>query len=58
MKGNVSIKPYKKKKDTSCKYCGFLPVCQFDNSLEENSFRYLQDIDSKSVWSIIERSYK
>jgi ATP-dependent helicase/nuclease subunit B len=55
MKGNVSIKPYKKKKDTPCRYCGFLPVCQFDSSLEENSFRFLQDIDSKSVWSIIER---
>ena len=55
MKGNVSIKPYKMKKDTSCKYCGFLPVCQFDSSLKENSFRFLQDIDSKSVWSIIER---
>jgi len=53
MKGNVSIKPYKKKKDTSCKYCGFLSVCQFDNSLEENSFRFLRDIDSKSVWKII-----
>ncbi|HEY8499637.1 MAG TPA: helicase-exonuclease AddAB subunit AddB [Clostridia bacterium] len=55
MKGNVSIKPYKKKKDTSCKYCGFLPVCQFDNTLEENSFRFLHDIDSKSVWGIIEQ---
>jgi len=55
MKGNVSIKPYKKKKETPCRYCGFLPVCQFDSSLEENSFRFLQDIDSKSVWSIIER---
>jgi ATP-dependent helicase/nuclease subunit B len=55
VKGNVSIKPYKKKKETSCKYCGFLPVCQFDNSLEENSFRFLKDIDSNSIWNIIER---
>jgi hypothetical protein len=32
-----------------------LPVCQFDNSLEENSFRFLKDIDSNSIWNIIER---
>jgi len=35
MKGNVSINPYKKKGTTSCKYCSFLPVCQFDTTMKE-----------------------
>jgi ATP-dependent helicase/nuclease subunit B len=53
MKGNVSIKPYKKKGTTSCKYCSFLPVCQFDTSMKENSFKLLYDKDNEEVWNLM-----
>ena len=52
-KGNVSIKPYKKKGTTSCKYCGFLPVCQFDTTLKGNSFKLLYDKDNEEIWGLM-----
>lgn len=55
MKGNVSIKPYKKKGTTSCKYCSFSPVCQFDTAMKENSFKLLYDKDNDEVWSLMEQ---
>ncbi|GAE90735.1 ATP-dependent nuclease [Acetivibrio straminisolvens JCM 21531] len=53
MKGNVPIKPYKKKGTTSCKYCSFLPVCQFDTTMKENSFRNFYDKKDDEVWSLM-----
>ena len=55
IKGNCSISPYKKKRDTSCKYCSFLPVCQFDAALNENSYRYIYDRSGDEVWDIMGR---
>ncbi len=53
MKGNVSIRPYKKKGTTSCKYCSFLSVCQFDTAMKENSFKLLYDKKDDEVWSLM-----
>jgi len=53
MKGNVSIKPYKKKGATSCKYCSFLPICQFDINMKDNAFKLLYDKDNEEVWSLM-----
>lgn len=53
MKGNVSIKPYKKKGTISCKYCSFSPVCQFDTAMKENSFKLLYDKDNDEVWGLM-----
>ena len=50
MKGNVAIKPYKKKGITSCRYCSFSPVCQFDTARAENRFRQLTDYKDAEVW--------
>jgi ATP-dependent helicase/nuclease subunit B len=53
LRGNVAIKPYKKKGTTSCKYCSFSSVCQFDTAREENSFRILADHKDAQVWERI-----
>ncbi|KJS01592.1 MAG: ATP-dependent helicase [Peptococcaceae bacterium BRH_c4a] len=53
MKGNVSIKPYKKKEITSCQYCGFSAVCQFDTAREENTFKLFYDREDAEVWSLM-----
>ncbi|WP_136479264.1 helicase-exonuclease AddAB subunit AddB [Acetivibrio thermocellus] len=53
MKGNVSINPYKKKGTTSCKYCSFLPVCQFDTTMKENTFKLLYDKKDDEIWSLM-----
>lgn len=53
MKGNVFIKPYKKKDKTSCDYCNFMPVCQFDTTMKENSFKMLYDKANDEVWELM-----
>lgn len=53
MKGNVAIKPYKKQGTTSCKYCGFSAVCQFDTARAENSFKPLYDREDEEVWGLV-----
>ncbi len=55
VKGNVDIKPCKKKGITSCTYCGFLSICQFDTARKENSFKLLYDKPNDEVWDLIGR---
>lgn len=50
MKGSVDIKPFKKKGMTACSYCSFLPICQFDTTLKENSYRMLFDKNNDEIW--------
>lgn len=53
MRGNVEISPYRKKDMTSCRYCNFTAVCQFDPSLRENSYRLLPDRKDEEIWELI-----
>ncbi|MFK2825839.1 helicase-exonuclease AddAB subunit AddB [Bacillus sp. B190/17] len=39
--GSVDITPYQYKKTTPCQFCSYRPVCQFDESLEENNYRLI-----------------
>lgn len=50
MKGMVAIQPYRKKTATSCQYCGYTAVCQFDPALSENNYRLLADKKDTDVW--------
>jgi ATP-dependent helicase/nuclease subunit B len=52
-KGNVAIKPYKKKKLNSCQYCSYSSVCQFDLTQKENSFNLLHDREDEAVWKLM-----
>jgi ATP-dependent helicase/nuclease subunit B len=51
--GNVSIKPYKKKKVTSCQFCSYSAVCQFDPAQKENNFKLLYDKEDNDVWELM-----
>ncbi len=53
MKGNVPIKPYKKKKITSCQYCSYSSICQFDLTQYENSYRLLHDRGNDDIWKLM-----
>lgn len=53
MKGNVPIKPYKKKKITSCQYCSYSSICQFDLTQRENGYRLLHDRGNDDVWNLM-----
>lgn len=56
MKGKVPISPYKKKKLTSCSYCNYSSVCQFDQTQKENSFRMLHDRDDDHIWKLMDEN--
>ncbi|HBR01733.1 MAG TPA: helicase-exonuclease AddAB subunit AddB [Ruminiclostridium sp.] len=53
MKGSVDIRPYKKKNITSCLYCSFSSICQFDASMPENSYRLLYDRNNDEIWNLM-----
>jgi ATP-dependent helicase/nuclease subunit B len=53
LKGDVKIKPYKKKKETPCNYCNYSAFCQFDTQFKDNSYRILNDKTDEEVWSLI-----
>lgn len=55
--GNADIKPYKKKDINSCTYCNFLPICQFDTTRKENSFRLLYNKDNDEVWESVKEKH-
>ena len=56
--GNIAIRPYKKKTVTSCQYCGFSAVCQFDTAREENTFKPLYDWKDEEVWRMLDEGGK
>lgn len=48
-KGNIKIEPFKQGQDTSCKYCKFTSICQFDSSFYENNYKYIKKLSDKEV---------
>ncbi len=55
MRGHVDIRPCKKKGASSCQYCSFLPICQFDTAVKDNNYRLLFDKDNDEVWELMNR---
>ncbi|MFA6809162.1 MAG: helicase-exonuclease AddAB subunit AddB, partial [Eubacteriales bacterium] len=53
VKGNVAIQPYKKKEITSCAYCKFSPICQFDSARKENNYKLIFDQENAEVWKLM-----
>jgi len=53
--GSVPIRPVKSKHDTACKFCSYLPVCQFDTALEENKYRLLHEKNREEIWKLMKR---
>lgn len=53
VEGNVEIAPYKLKDQTSCKFCPFKSVCQFDTTLKENNYRNLPTVNRSEAMELI-----
>ncbi len=53
MRGNVAIQPYKKKKETSCRYCSYGAVCQVDPIMPDNHYKLLADHKDETVWELL-----
>jgi ATP-dependent helicase/nuclease subunit B len=56
IKGTVTINPTKAKGGTACKYCSYLPICQFDTGMRDNAYRILYEKDNDAVWEIMGKS--
>lgn len=57
LEGNIGIKPYKKKdSSTPCRFCEYSPICQFDTTVEGNSYRVVNDKSDEEVWELIKKS--
>lgn len=50
MDGLVEISPYRKGDVTSCRYCSYKPLCQFDLLLEGNRFRQIGNEKPEKIW--------
>lgn len=50
IKGNVKISPYKSDKGSSCQYCLYKSICQFDTLLEDNHYKYLHKLSKDEIW--------
>lgn len=55
LKGDISISPYKKEKNTPCQNCSFQSICQFDASIKENKYKYLNDKKADEVWELMRK---
>ena len=49
LKGNVKIEPFKKGGDTSCKYCEYISICQFDHSFHDNQYKNIKELKNDEV---------
>ncbi|ERI94809.1 ATP-dependent nuclease subunit B [Clostridiales bacterium oral taxon 876 str. F0540] len=55
LNGNISIKPYKKKKNTPCEYCNFASICQFDASISDNKYKIINEKSNDEVWELMRK---
>lgn len=55
LSGNISISPIKKDKYTSCSYCKFSAICQFDSTVKGNKY---ENINKKTDEEALELIYK
>ncbi|HHW56835.1 MAG TPA: helicase-exonuclease AddAB subunit AddB [Clostridia bacterium] len=58
LEGDISISPYKKDKETPCKYCPYSSVCQFETNFKGNEYRIIKSKDVEEIWSILEQEVK
>ncbi len=49
-RGSIAISPYKKGKQTSCRFCPYSSICRFEVNVPGNRYRLLKELDNESVW--------
>lgn len=53
--GDVSISPYRLRKQIPCTYCPYKGVCQFDQFIEGNTYRFLKNEPKDKIWEILQK---
>ncbi|MCJ7836296.1 PD-(D/E)XK nuclease family protein [Cuneatibacter sp. NSJ-177] len=54
LKGDITVAPYRRKKDSACDFCAFASVCGFDPKLPGYRTRRLKEQKASDIWSRIE----
>lgn len=55
LEGNIDILPYRKDSGnkTPCQFCEFTGVCQFDPTVDGNSYRRIKKLKKEELWEIL-----
>lgn len=56
--GNIAISPCKHAKRSSCDYCEYFDICDFDTKLRENKYRSFADLDKERILELIHEKEK
>lgn len=56
--GNIAISPCKHARRSSCDYCEYLDICDFDTKLTENNYRNFTDLDKERILELIHEKEK
>lgn len=54
LSGNIEIKPSKEKRYSACNFCSYSAICQFDSTMKDNKYRYVNKKKDVEVWSLME----
>ncbi|MFX0549425.1 PD-(D/E)XK nuclease family protein [Hathewaya histolytica] len=55
IEGNITIKPCKMGKTTTCDYCDYSSICTFDLSMKDNQYEILNEKKDEEVWHLLEK---
>ena len=58
MSGNINILPYKNKEKTSCNFCTYSSICQFDTSLKDNKYKLINKKSDDEIINIMKGEIK
>lgn len=58
LNGNIAISPCKHARRSSCDYCEYLDICDFDTKLTENNYRNFTDLDKERILELIHEKEK
>ena len=56
--GDISILPCRNKDKTSCDFCTYASICQFDPSIRGNTYTILSDKKDEEVIKLMEKEVK
>ena len=54
IKGHIQVQPYKKKNETACDYCSYLPVCRFEKGVAGNNYKFLELLSKEEIFEKID----
>lgn len=56
--GDISIKPNKHKDKTSCDFCLYNAICQFDSTLKDNNYKIIKDKKNEEIIKMMAEEVK